>query len=211
MAFENFRQTLHACFIAGVTGGHTVGHIQVADDVHRNIYGLLVRLTGERQGADPTVFIARLQIDQHAGGQFAVWIVEGTQARVENTFRQLVIFGQREPFFIWIVNERAVSDGFAQPEVSEEIVGGQTLKILTQRRGQCRFFCRAFTVGKAQGTVFIANMHGPDVRYRIEPGGFFDVKTQVGQFLLEASDGIFQSGVFAGDKRLSHGVHFYRT
>jgi len=40
------------------------------------------------------------------------------------------------------------------------------------------------------------------MRHRIEPGGFFDVKTQVGQFLLEASDGIFQSGVFAGDKRL---------
>lgn len=109
------------------------------------------------------------------------------------------------------MNEWAVSDGFAQPEVSEEIVGGQTLKILTQRGGQCRFFSRAFPVGKAQGTLFIANMDGPDMGHRIEPGGFFDIKTQVGQFLLEASDGIFQSGVFAGDKRLSHGVHFYRT
>ncbi|SAE06048.1 Uncharacterised protein [Enterobacter cloacae] len=49
------------------------------------------------------------------------------------------------------------------------------------------------------------------MRHRIQPGGFFDIKAQVGQFLLEASDGIFQSGVFAGDKRLSHGVHFYRT
>ena len=109
------------------------------------------------------------------------------------------------------MNERAVSDGFTQPEIGEEVVGRQTFKILTQRRSQRRFFRRAFTVGKAQCTVFIANMHGPDVRHWIEPGGFFDIKAQVGQFLLEASDGIFQSGVFAGDKRLSHGVHFYRT
>ncbi|CDL32941.1 hypothetical protein [Enterobacter hormaechei] len=39
------------------------------------------------------------------------------------------------------------------------------------------------------------------MRHRIQPGGFFDIKAQVGQFLLEASYGIFQSGVFAGDKR----------
>jgi hypothetical protein len=49
------------------------------------------------------------------------------------------------------------------------------------------------------------------MRDRVEPGGFFDIKAQVGQFLLEASDGIFQGGVFAGDKRLSHGDHLYRT
>lgn len=37
------------------------------------------------------------------------------------------------------------------------------------------------------------------------------MKTEVEQFLLEASDGIFQGGVFAGDKCLRHENHFCRT
>ncbi len=123
MTLEDFRQPLHARFIAGVTGGHAVRHIQVADDVHRNIDGLLVRLTGKRQGANTAIVVARLQIDQHAGGQFVFRIVEGTQARVENSFWQFIVFGQREPFFVRIVNERAVGDGFAQPEVRKKVVG----------------------------------------------------------------------------------------
>lgn len=139
MTLENFRQSLHARFVAGITGRHAVRHIQVADDVHRDINGLLVRLTGERQGADPTILIAGLQVDQHAAGQFVFRIVERAQAGIENAFRQFIVFGQREPFFVRIVNERTVGNSFAQPEVGEEVVGGQTLKILTQCRGQRRF------------------------------------------------------------------------
>jgi hypothetical protein len=37
------------------------------------------------------------------------------------------------------------------------------------------------------------------------------LKTEVEQFLLEASDGVFQSGIFAGDKCLRHENHFCRT
>lgn len=98
MTLENFRQSLHARFVAGITGRHAVRHIQVADDVHRDINGLLVRLTGERQGADPTILIAGLQVDQHAAGQFVFRIVERAQAGIENAFRQFIVFGQREPF-----------------------------------------------------------------------------------------------------------------
>lgn len=110
MTLEDFRQPLHARFpIAGVTGGHAVRHIQVADDVHRNIDGPFRsdRFPGKRQGANTAIVVARLQIDQHAGGQFVFRIVEGTQARVENFFWQFIVFGQREPFFVRIVNESA--------------------------------------------------------------------------------------------------------
>ncbi|MFR3707043.1 MAG: hypothetical protein ACLTXH_02545 [Enterobacter hormaechei] len=40
-----------------------------------------------------------------------------------------------------------------------------------------------------------------------QPGGFFDIKAR-SAVSLEASDGIFQSGVFAGDKRLSQAFTF---
>ena len=109
------------------------------------------------------------------------------------------------------MHERAIGDGFTQPEIGEEIVGGQTLKIFTQRGSQRGFFGCAFAVGKAQRALFVANMHRPDVRHRIQPGGLFNMKTEVEQFLLEASDGIFQGGVFAGDKCLRHENHFCRT
>gem|GEM_PF-4241787 len=57
VALKHLGQALNTRFVAGVTGGHAVGDIQVADDVHRDIDGLLVRLTGKRQGADTAIFI----------------------------------------------------------------------------------------------------------------------------------------------------------
>jgi len=54
-------------------------------------------------------------------------------------------------------------------------------------------------------------MHGPDVRHRVQPRGFFDIKTEIGELLLEASDGIFQCGIFTGNEGLGHESHFYRT
>lgn len=72
-------------------------------------------------------------------------------------------------------------------------------------------FGGAFTIGKAQRARFIANVNGPHVRHRVQPRGLFDIKSEVEQFLLEASDGIFQGGIFAGNKRLGHGDHFCRT
>ena len=109
------------------------------------------------------------------------------------------------------MHERAIGDSFAQPEIRKEIVSRQTLKIFAQRGSQRRFFRRAFTVGEAQRAFFVANMYRPDVRDGIQPRGFFNLKTEVEQFLLEASDGVFQSGIFAGDKCLRHENHFCRT
>jgi len=54
-------------------------------------------------------------------------------------------------------------------------------------------------------------MHGPDVWHRVQPGGLFDIEAKIEQFLLEAGDGVFQSGIFAGDKCLRHERHFIRT
>ncbi|GDV17136.1 hypothetical protein BvCmsSINP049_03729 [Escherichia coli] len=60
VAFENFRQSLNACFVAGITCGHTVGDVQVTNDIHRNINGLIVGLTRKRQAANTTIFVTGL-------------------------------------------------------------------------------------------------------------------------------------------------------
>lgn len=56
--------------VSGVSGRHAIGNVQVANDVHRDINGLLVRLADKRQGADTTITIAGLQIDQITIAQF---------------------------------------------------------------------------------------------------------------------------------------------
>jgi len=76
-----------------------------------------------------------LQIDKHTCGYFVFWIVKGAQAIVENAFWHLLIFRDWEPLLVWIMHKRAISDGFAQPEISKEIVSRQAFEILTQRRG----------------------------------------------------------------------------
>ncbi len=73
--------------ISGVVSRHTVGNVQVADDVHRDINDLLVRLADKWQGADTAITIAGLQIDQIAGAEFLLWIVKYVQALVKDASR----------------------------------------------------------------------------------------------------------------------------
>ena len=60
MALKDFRQTLNASFVRCVTRRHAVRNIQVADNIHRNVDGLVIRLAGKRQATDATFFITRL-------------------------------------------------------------------------------------------------------------------------------------------------------
>ena len=159
VTLEDFRQCLNARFVRRVACGHPVRDIQVADDIHRDIDGFAIGLAGERQAANAAFVVARLQIDQHAGGQLIVRIVKCAQTRIQQTFRHFIVFGQREPFLIWIVDEWSVSDGFAQPKVSKKVVGGQTLEIFTKSRGQRRFFGCPFAVGETQRALFITDMY----------------------------------------------------
>ena len=57
------------------------------------------------------------------------------------------------------MDERAIRDGLAQPEIGKEIVSREALKVLSERGGQRGFFGGAFAVGEAQGALFIADMH----------------------------------------------------
>ncbi|MNT59004.1 hypothetical protein D3C72_1964770 [compost metagenome] len=84
MTLKHFGKALNASFIAGVACRHTVRDIQVTDDIHRNVDGLFIRLTGKRQGANTPLVVTGLQIDQHTGGQFVVRIVKRTQTRIQN-------------------------------------------------------------------------------------------------------------------------------
>ena len=206
IAFKHLRKPLHARFVSSVARRHAVGDVEVADDVHRDIDGLLVGLTGKRQAADAALGVAGLQIHQLRRGQRVVRIVKGAQARIQNAFRQRAVRRDREPFLVRVVDEIAVGDRFAQPEIGKEVVGRETLEIFAQRRRQRGFLTGAFAVGKAERTIAVANMHGPDVGNRIKPGGFFNIKAKVGQLLLEARDGVFQCCVFTGNKRLRHGT-----
>ena len=113
VALKDFGQALHASFITGVAGGHAVGDIQVADDIHRNIDRFAVGLAGKGQAAHAALIITGLQIHQHAGRQLIVRIVERAQTSIQQAFRDLVVFGQREPLFVRVVNERAISDSVA--------------------------------------------------------------------------------------------------
>ena len=83
MTLKDFRQALNARFVRRVTRGHAVRNIQVADNIHRNIDSLVIRLTGKRQAADATFFITRLQIDKHAASQFVIWIVKRSQTCIQ--------------------------------------------------------------------------------------------------------------------------------
>ncbi|PVF13196.1 hypothetical protein DBO95_09885 [Yersinia pestis] len=46
------------------------------------------------------------------------------------------------------------------------------------------------------------------MRNRVKPRGFFNIKTEVAQFLLKTGDRVFQRSVFAGNKSLRHCLHF---
>ncbi|CAH0326273.1 hypothetical protein SRABI106_04604 [Rahnella aquatilis] len=100
-----------------------------------------------------------MQVDQITGNQFFIGIIKCVQALIQDPGGQTVVFRKREPLLIRIMNEIAISDFFAQIEISEEIVSRQALKIFTQSRSQCGFFAGAFTVGEAQRAVAIANVH----------------------------------------------------
>ena len=123
VAFENFGQPLNACFVAGIASGHTVRNVQVTNDIHRNINGLIVGLARKRQTANTTIFVTGLQVNQHTAGQFILRIVKCAQTVIEQPFWHIVIFAQWEPFFVGIMHERTVGDGFAQPEISKKVVG----------------------------------------------------------------------------------------
>ena len=90
VALEHLRQPLGAGLGAGVAGTHAVGNIQVADDVHRDIDGLVVGLALEGQGDDAALLVAGLQVHQHVGGHFTVRVVELAGEGVEQTGGQLI-------------------------------------------------------------------------------------------------------------------------
>ncbi len=62
VTLEHLGERLGAGLCLGVAGTHAVGDIEVADDVHRDVDGLMVGLALERQGDDTALLVARLQI-----------------------------------------------------------------------------------------------------------------------------------------------------
>ena len=71
-------------------------------------------------GGDAALGVAGLQIHQLRRGQRVVRIVKGAQARIQNAFRQRAVRRDREPFLVRVVDEIAVGDRFAQPEIGKE-------------------------------------------------------------------------------------------
>ena len=199
MALEHLRQPLGAGLGAGVAGTHAVGNIQVADDVHRDIDGLVVGLALEGQGDDAALLVAGLQVHQHVGGHFTVRVVELAGEGVEQTGGQLIPL-DGEPLLVRVVDEVAIGDLLAQVEVGEEVVGGETLEIFAKGGGERRLLAGTLAVGEAESALLVPDVHGPDVGHGVEPGGLFDIKPQGLQLGLEAFDGIFQRCVLAGNK-----------
>ncbi|MNT84615.1 hypothetical protein D3C72_2246470 [compost metagenome] len=101
------------------------------------------------------------------------------QTFIENTGRQRVIGWDREPLLVRIMHEVTFGNLFPQIEVGKEVVGGKAFEVFAQSGGQSSFFAGAFAVGEAQRAIAIADMNRPYMRYRIQPGGLFDIKTQV--------------------------------
>ena len=199
VALEHLGQALGAGLGLGVAGAHAVGDIEVADDVHRDVDGLMIGLALERQGDDATLLVAGLQVHQHVGGHFAVRVVELAGEAVEQTGRQLVTL-DGEPLLVRVVDEVTVRHLLTQIEVGKEVVGGETLEILPQGRSQGSLLAGSLAVGEAEGALFVPDVHGPDVGHGVEPGGLFDIKPQGLQLGLEAFDGVFQRRVLAGNK-----------
>jgi hypothetical protein len=79
VALEDFRQGLGARLHLGVAGRHAVADVEVADDVDREPDRRAVAQALVGQGADAAFGVAGVEVDQRAGVDRAVRVVEGAQ------------------------------------------------------------------------------------------------------------------------------------
>ena len=201
VAFEDFRQRLGAGLGLRVAGRHAVADVEVADDVDRHEDLGAVTLAHVGNGANATVEVAGVDIDQRLSRDVAIRVVEGLQLRRQQVGRPVgAIFRQRKPAFAWVVGEFAVGNSIAKVVVVPEIIARQALEILAERAGVGGQFGRALAVGEHQVAGAIAHMHGPDVIDRIQPRAFLDVEAAGQQFGLHRGNGVFERGIFARNK-----------
>ena len=205
VSLENFRQGLRARLVRGVAGRHAIAHIQVADDVDREIRDDAIALAHVGNGADAPLGVAGVELDQAAGVHAALGVVELVQLGVQQIDRPAAVLARLEPALLRVVHMRPVGHLGAEVVVGPEVIGRKALEKLAQGAGQAGQAGGALAVGEQQRTIAVADVDRPDAVHRVQPGFFFDVKAEGLQFALQGVDGGFERGVFAGDE--GFGVH----
>ncbi len=108
VTLENLRQGLRAGLGLGVAGRHAVAHIQITDDVDREIGHHAVAFAHIGNGADAALGVAGVEFHQAAGVDAAFGVVELVQAGVEQINGPATVFGQVKPALLGEMHKVAV-------------------------------------------------------------------------------------------------------
>ena len=180
----------------GIARTHTVAQVQVLNQIRREVHHLIVGVAYKGQGANATLNIAGVGINQVGASQLILWVIDSQAVIIQNALRQLIIRPRLKPTLPWVMNKLAVSDVFAEKLIVVEKVAVQPLNELAQCRTQGAFFRRALTIGETHGRGCIAHVQRPHMRHNVAPRRDFNLHAQIRQDGGHVGDGLLQWQVF---------------